>query len=194
MFKRIFEILKSKEHLTIEGIEKVISIKASMNKGLPAKIKTDFPNIVPVERPLVKFPEIKDQHWLSGFVDGEACFYVKIVESLSGSRVRLRFQITQHTRDEQLLKSFENYLGCGHYRERSDGKFAGDFFVESFLDVCEKLIPFFKKYPLHGVKLQDFNDFNRVAELIRSKPHLSDEDLEQIKQIKSGMNSQRKDI
>lgn len=187
-------MFKSKEHLTIEGMEKIISIKASINKGLSAKIKEGFPSIEPVKRPLVKFSEIINPTWLSGFVDGEGSFYVKIVESssyLSGYRVQLRFQVTQHTRDEELLQSLKNYLGCGQYRERSDGKFAGDFFVESFSDICEKVIPFFKEYPLHGVKLKDFNDFNKVAELIKSKVNLSSEDLEQIRQIKSGMNSQR---
>jgi hypothetical protein len=31
LFKQIYELIKSKEHLTIEGIKKIISIRASMN-------------------------------------------------------------------------------------------------------------------------------------------------------------------
>jgi len=52
-------MLLNKEHLTQEGLDKVMSIKASLNKGLSPKEKVAFPNIVPVERPLlVESPEI----------------------------------------------------------------------------------------------------------------------------------------
>jgi hypothetical protein len=41
------------EHLTIEGIHKIVSIRASMNNGLSKALVEAFPNITPVERPLV---------------------------------------------------------------------------------------------------------------------------------------------
>lgn len=31
LFKQIFELIKSKEHLTVEGLKKIITIRASMN-------------------------------------------------------------------------------------------------------------------------------------------------------------------
>jgi uncharacterized protein YfkK (UPF0435 family) len=31
LFKQIYELIKSKEHLTIEGLKKIITIRASMN-------------------------------------------------------------------------------------------------------------------------------------------------------------------
>jgi len=43
-----------------------------------------------------------------------------------------------------------------------------------------------------GVKSQEFLDFNIVAKLMKNKEHLTQEGLEQISQIKSGMNTQRK--
>ena len=33
------EIMKRKEHLTIEGLHKIIAIRASMNRGLSEKLK-----------------------------------------------------------------------------------------------------------------------------------------------------------
>lgn len=53
------------------------------------------------------------------------------------------------------------------------------------------MIPFFDKYPIVGAKRQDYLDFCKVAELMRSKAHLTSSGLEQIKQIKSGMNRGR---
>ena len=43
------------EHLTLEGLHKIVVIKASMNLGLSDKLKWGFPSVVPIERPLVKF-------------------------------------------------------------------------------------------------------------------------------------------
>lgn len=45
--------MKMKAHLTIEGLIKIVNIKASMNLGLPAKLIADFPYFYPVERPRI---------------------------------------------------------------------------------------------------------------------------------------------
>jgi len=37
----------------MEGLRKLIAIKASMNRGLSDKLKSAFPNIIPVDRPVV---------------------------------------------------------------------------------------------------------------------------------------------
>jgi hypothetical protein len=115
----------------------------------------------------------------------------------SGFQVKLKFALAQHSRDDKLLKSFLEYLGCGYYYERPN-RFAGDFIVTKFFDITDKIIPFYfflqkknDKYPLVGVKRQDYLDFCKVAQLMKTKAHLTNEGLAQIKQIKSGMNSKR---
>jgi len=110
--------------------------------------------------------------------------------SKTGLSVSSRFSLTQHSRDEALVKSLVNYLGCGRYYLVS-GRNEGYFIVSSFSDISEKIIPFFEKYPLVGAKLQDYLDFVKVAELMRSKAHLTKDGLEEIKQIKSGINRER---
>jgi len=98
--------------------------------------------------------------------------------------VKLRFSIIQHSRDAKLLESLVAYLGCGHYYLPS-GYNHGEFIVTKFADLTEKIIPFFDKYPLVGAKRQNYLDFCKVAELMKSKVHLTAEGLEEIKQIKS---------
>ena len=44
--------------------------------------------------------------------------YQAIADSKLGEAVRLTFQITQITKDQQLLLSFKDYFGCGNFRER----------------------------------------------------------------------------
>jgi hypothetical protein len=41
------------KHLTQKGLEQIISIKAAMNFGESDKLKIAFPNVTPIERPLV---------------------------------------------------------------------------------------------------------------------------------------------
>jgi len=73
--------------------------------------------------------------------------------------VRLRFSISQHSRDEQLLKSFIRYLDCGNVYNQSENVL--DFRVEKISDITEKLIPFMDKYPIRGIKQKDFEDFKK---------------------------------
>ena len=194
LFKSAFELVKCKKHLTQEGLEKIVSIKASFNWGLSDDLKPAFSHVTPEARPLIQNQEIKDPNWLAGFVSGEGCFMISLRESKThklGERVNLRFQITQHFRDAELMKSFETFLGCGTYRERA-GKDFGEFIVDSFSDIQQKIISFFDAYPIQGAKSLDSADFKQVAELMKTKAHLTAEGLDQIRQIKAGMNTGRK--
>ena len=52
--------MKRKGHLTPEGFRKIVALRASMNLGLSDKLKTAFPDVVPVERPIVMLPKTID--------------------------------------------------------------------------------------------------------------------------------------
>jgi len=56
LFKQAFALVKNKEHLTKKGLEQIVAIKASINKGLSETLKDNFPETVPVERPKVTLP------------------------------------------------------------------------------------------------------------------------------------------
>jgi len=49
--------MNNKEHLTIEGLHKILAIRAP---GLSDELKVVFPNVIPVKRPLVVDQVIKD--------------------------------------------------------------------------------------------------------------------------------------
>jgi len=189
IFKLVFKYIKKKEHLTKKGFIEILSLKASFNNGLTEELKTVFPEIIPSLRPQTITPKLEtiDPHWVSGFVDGDGCFYISLTNNSTG--VGLVFKITQHTRDTDLLKEFVNYFNCGRYSLSSPE--AGDFIVTKFQDIYTKIIPFFNKYPLKGSKSLDYYDFNRAAELILNKAHLTTEGFESIKQIKLGTNKKR---
>ena len=52
--------MKSQEHLTPDGLRKIVALKASMNLGLSEKLKMAFPDVVPAERPIVELPQTID--------------------------------------------------------------------------------------------------------------------------------------
>lgn len=168
-----------------------MSLKASINKGLPDQLKVAFPNIVPVNREDVVNFGIPNPDWIAGFTSGEGSFLVRVFKSSNhrtGYQVQLRFQITQHIRDQALMEMIVKYLGCGFTSIRGD---TVDFHVVKFTDITEKIIPFFAKYRIVGVKEFNYEDFIMVADLINNKDHLTVEGLEKIKEIKSNMNDSR---
>jgi uncharacterized alkaline shock family protein YloU len=55
--------MNTKGHLTSEGLQKIVNIKASMNNGLSgmsSELKEAFPNIVNIPRPLIDSFKIQD--------------------------------------------------------------------------------------------------------------------------------------
>ena len=83
-----------------------------------------------------------------------------------GFQVLLVFQLIQHMRDEELLLSFIWYFNCGNVYKNRD---TFHFQVSKFSDITDKIIPFFKQYPILGVKALDFADWCKVAELMKEK-------------------------
>lgn len=73
-----------------------------------------------------------------------------------GYQVCLVFSIGQHLRDKGLLIRILEFIGCGTLYKHSVN--AVVIMVYQFKDITEKIIPFFKKYPIIGVKALDFAD------------------------------------
>jgi hypothetical protein len=51
-----------KEHLTLDGIQEIVNIRATMNRGLSDTLKQAFPNTIPVPVPEVQFTGIPEPH------------------------------------------------------------------------------------------------------------------------------------
>ena len=60
LFKEAIQLIKNKEHLTKAGLDKIVALKGSSNKGLSDKQKLAFPHIVLIKRPIVKDKKIPD--------------------------------------------------------------------------------------------------------------------------------------
>ena len=125
LFKQAYKLVLNKEHLTPQGLRKIVAIKASLNLGLSDLLKISFPDIIPVARSLIPAPQIKDGNWLAGFTTGEGCFMIKIKPSNTklGEAVHLEFQTTQHNRDEKIIKRFISYFKAGNCNDIGKGSY-----------------------------------------------------------------------
>ena len=195
LFKEVVKLMLEKEHNTLEGVQKIVNIKASINLGLSNELKEAFPETIPVEKE-EKNISVIPQEWMAGFSTGESNFFITIQNSKtkSGIAVSLRFSIAQDSRDLSLLESFENLFGCGYvakYKNRS----VCEFIVTKIDHVFNHIIPFFDKHNIRGSKNPDFLDFKSAALIIRNKEHLKEDGLKKILQLKNknrGLNNNTK--
>ena len=193
LFKKVVELINSKKHLSIEGLQQIINIKASMNSGLSDIHKSEFNNINKVIRPIIDTKNIPSPYWITGFVNGEGTFDVKIYSSKNkiGYSVQMRFRVPQHERDTKLIELIMKYFGYGVIEKHSKYP-AVCLVIVKFSVITDKIIPFFELYPLTGQKKKDYLDWCKISKLIYKGSHLTMEGLNIIREIKEGMNKKRK--
>ena len=180
-------------HLTEEGLQQIINLRASINLGLSDLHKSKFPNYNPVARPIINSTVILDPNWITGFASGEGCFILSISKSnknKTGYAIQLIFKLTQHKRDKELLDLIAKFLNCGSVYYHSENAFV--FTVSNLSDIIKIIIPMFKVYPIQGIKQLDFKDFCKAAAFIDKGKHLNQEGLDQLILIKDRMNTKRK--
>jgi len=207
LFKKCFNLIKLQEHLTEEGLLKLIGIKASLNLGLPLNLKEAFPKVEQYNRPAYTFKGIADPNWVAGFSSGDSSFSVKTGSSTTnklGSRVQLRFEIGLNIREKELIKGLATFFKSGYSSASKvpEVKEVNDKYVYitndsvhlqviKFEDILNIIIPFFEEYPIQGKKSSDLADFKKAAELIKNKEHLTLGGFNKILEIKAAMNKVR---
>jgi hypothetical protein len=87
LFKHAFNLISSKEHLTAEGLQKLVAIKASMNNGLTEELKAAFPNTIPFQRPKVMDGVIKDPRWVAVLYELKVVLSLELINLLGQNRV-----------------------------------------------------------------------------------------------------------
>lgn len=88
------------------------------------------------------------------------------------------------------MENIIKYLGSGQiYKYPNQPAVA--ITIVNYSDIINLIIPFFKKYPIHGQKLFDFTDWCKIAKLMKDGSHLNLEGLELIRTIKTSMNKGR---
>jgi hypothetical protein len=194
LFKEIVLLVKNKEHLTNQGLYKIMSLKASLSLVLRSWLADRFTGIKPAVRPDVKLVNILNPYWVSGFVCAEGCFYINLRLNdgfKAGYVIILRFILSQNKRDFELIDKIKDFFNSG-YVTISKKDDTVELNIKNFKVLQQNLVPFFDKYKIEGAKFKDFNDFKTVIFLMNDKVHLTKEGYSKFKAIKDGMNTGRK--
>lgn len=173
--------------MTLQGLQKIINIRATLNFGLSKELQIMLPETVPVPRPLRETCVIPHSQWIAGFTSAEGNFSVSLDKGIFKS---LLFKITQHEIDEVLLTAIKDYLNAGYcYLRKKENTI--DFKVTKFSVVNEIIIPFFINNPILGVKSLDFNDWCLVLDIVNKREHKLEKGGLKIIEIQRGMNRGR---
>ena len=105
LWSKVVNIIKSKRHLTKDGLREIVNIKASLNNGLKPELIATFPDVIPVASPppqggggrgeMDKITKIEPE-WLTGFITGDGCFSAS-TRNNKRKAFRVRFILTQHS-------------------------------------------------------------------------------------------------
>jgi len=125
-------------------------------------------------------------NFLAGFALGEASFMVVCRRRGDYARrwkLSAAFNVSQ--KDRAPLDLFSETLACGSMRKAGNGGWYWE--VNRLPDLRSQIIPFFRRFPLVGLKAQDFELFAQAADLLGNKP-LSESDYKQVLFLREQMN------
>lgn len=188
-FKEAAEIVAKGEHLTLNGITKLINLKKLMNKNRSFEELFNYLNF--------KVTTLNPS-WVQAFVDAEGNFGTLITKADNDKIVtRNRLSISQSTHDYIVLKSIKNFFKEGYLNPKEEfvnsldkAKLCQDnsYYYNS---IPETFIPFFDKYPMLTRKHLDYLDFKKFFLLKKDKVYLTNKGFEDMKYLATNMNSGR---
>jgi hypothetical protein len=149
--------------------------------------------------------------WLAGFTETDGYFgvFVKEFKPKSETRkrsqsrsVKCRFAIEQRQFDKptnssckfymQMIADFFDVALLESTRTTLKTSNSTYYFHVESKDKLSKVINYFDRYSLMGVKGLDYQNFKTIYSTILTKDHLTDSGREEIKQIITNLNSNRK--
>lgn len=186
LWRNCVHLMSEGEHLTQTGLQKIVSVKASINRGLSENLSIAFPNILPVVKP---FFEISEEplhpNRVSGFSEGDSSFYVTIRET---NHVEAVFSIGLNEREKALLYKIQAFFKGDNKIYSDESNNAVCFRVSAINSIPTNIIPHFDKYVLEGNKLLNYLIWKEIINLIQTKEHLSEEGLIKIKSLRERLN------
>lgn len=118
-----------------------------------------------------------DNHWLAGFTQANGSFYVKVVKSKNiqtGYSIRLEYSLKENS--NLPLKLLYYLFKKGKVFQCNTGW----CYKSSGYKTAVKLIDYFDKYSLFGVKYTSFLKFRKVYIMITEGKHLEDKGIKKI--------------
>lgn len=128
-------------------------------------------------------------YFLAGFAEGEGSFNVSLrrkTDYIVNWQVVMSFNVSQ--KDPTILEIFKEQLDCGIMKVRKEDNLHS-FDITKPKDLIEKVIPFFKEYPiLSPPKQKNFAIFCKIASLVEKGEHRNLIGLRKILELRENLN------
>jgi len=165
-------------------------------------VNTKSPETKPINCNDVDTSPVFSNAWLSGFIEADGSFDVKVreksAEGIGKNRVEPRFRIERRQIDPKTGLSYSTILES--IARSLDVKLNNSLHhegIEYYLIATTSpaklklLIHYLEIFPLFSSKRLNYLDFRCCVYRMLAREHLSNDGREKIKKLKSGMNSKR---
>lgn len=132
-------------------------------------------------------------HYVAGFIDGEGSFVFFLSprkDIRSGFEVNLDFQIELRIDDREILERIQaTFGGIGHINVLNYERYRRwqphvKYRVGRIDQLRNRLVPFFRQYPLQAKKQKNFEIFAQAVELKWQKRHRTEDGMEELKHLR----------
>lgn len=155
LWEQCVELILNKKHLKEDGLNKILSIKSVLNKGLSDKLKAAFPFVKPMDKPLLEVVNIPlNPNYVNGFTEGDACFSVNI--SSNTNQVIATYVVELHNKEIPLLYRIQKYFGGIGKINTASLRSSARFNISKKADLVRVVLPHFDTYKLQGHKLKNY--------------------------------------
>jgi hypothetical protein len=186
----VLDMMCSKKHLNLEGLNEIIALKFHCSKGLSTLLLNSFPNFIPIScLPYLPNFSLINIDWICGFINADGSFLLTIKQGKTHDSFLHSIRITQNNVSLSLLQHIISFLGFGNIYTRKLGD-ASDIVVSN-LNSINIFISKLNQCEFLGAKALDYKDFCRAIDLFNNKSHLTAAGFKALKQIKAGMNNGR---
>jgi LAGLIDADG endonuclease len=133
--------------------------------------------------------------YITGISDGEGSFQITIQDNKgmgkTGYKPFLEFKVTQRDHSVSILYEIKKYFGCGRINIDNSKTATMKFVITNNSDLMYKVIPHFDKYPLKTSKFLNYLNFKSAVILMNEKKHYDLKGINNLRVIKSNMNTFR---
>jgi hypothetical protein len=188
LWSKIVNIMYKQEHLTEKGLQEIINLKASLNNKLSPSLESAFPNVVPVKRDQIdNITKITEPQWLVGFITGDGSFTASSKDN-KRSAFRVRFVITQHAKDLELLKVIKSHFGDVGSIYKNGSSY--NYEISSYKDCYYYILPFFLENPIPSVvlKYKNLKIWEEILNIVISGEHNIEIGITKINALLSTLN------
>jgi LAGLIDADG endonuclease len=209
-------LIKNKKHITVEGMNNIVSFKGIINHGNSEELKLSLPDAISLIRPsyssLCNMDAKLDPYWISGFIEGDGSFIIKLKSTPSkliplplalqpkgaeppplwegegkGLSASAVISIGLDIREEPLLYKIKIFFNSFGSVYSSQSRGVVELKIFKLQDLLT-IIPHFEKYPLIGFKSYNFGIWKEIVFLISEKAHRTFEGIQKIKALKNKLN------